>query len=123
MKRCYVAGPISGLPDVPLDVKLARFARAEAELIERGFEVLNPLKVEMDQCDGHCNPDKHVGQDGKPTHSWECFMRHDLRQLLTCTHIAVLPGWAESRGALIEARLATALRFIEVPLHENYLAD
>lgn len=114
--RTYIAGPISGLPEVPLDEKLARFHKAEAELLSLGYDVVNPLLVEMDTCPGDCNTEGHVGQEGKPTHSWECFMRHDLRALLDCDTIAILPGWKESRGARLEIDIATALHMTELLL-------
>lgn len=119
MSRYYVAGPISGLPDVPTETKIARFHRAEAELVARGHEVCNPLTVEIDACPGECNPDGHVGQDGVPTHSWECFMRHDLRALLLCDGIALLPGWTDSRGATTEVYVASMLGLRTIWLTED----
>lgn len=114
--KVYVAGPISACPEVPLEEKIQRFHDAEAKLIEQGYEVCNPLTVEIDTCPGGCNPEGHIGQEGVPTHSWACFMRHDLRALLDCDAYAVLPGWAESKGARLEVQIAKNLRLVEVHL-------
>lgn len=105
----YVIGPISGMTEVPLAEKIQRFHSAEAELTALGYRVVNPLNVKPD-CDQSCNTDGHVGQDGVPTHSWECFMRHDLKELLTCDHVATLPGYKLSRGATLEIEIAMALK-------------
>lgn len=110
---CYIAGPISGLPEVPLQEKIDRFYTAQADLEAWGFAVINPLLVKP-VCDMSCNTDGHIGQDGVATHSWACFMKHDLRALLDCTHIAILPGWKESRGAELEIRIAQALGMQEI---------
>jgi hypothetical protein len=104
-----------------MEEKIGRFRKAEAALAELGFEVINPLDVENDTCLGDCNPLRHVGQDGVPTHSWECFMRHDLRELLTCDTVAILPGWAESSGARLELKVSTALKMREILLDEEGL--
>lgn len=112
----YIAGPISGLPNVPLEDKIARFHSAEKHLIEAGYEVRNPLKTEMNTCRGDCNPEGHIGQDGVATHSWACFMRHDLPCLLECDTIAILPGWMESRGARLEIEIAQAVGMKEIQL-------
>ena len=37
------------------------------------------------------------------------YMRAALRIMLGCDGVALLPGWTESRGAWIEARLAEDL--------------
>lgn len=39
--RVYISGPISNEPDYK-----AKFAKAEAELKEQGFEVINPAKFD-----------------------------------------------------------------------------
>ncbi len=37
---------------------------------------------------------------------WENAMRFDIREMLLCDAVALLPDWQESRGAIIEAGLA-----------------
>jgi hypothetical protein len=109
VNRVYIAGPISADIGIPLEKKIQRFHRAADHLDGLGYEPVNPLAVEMDACPGDCNPDAHVGQDGKPTHGWACYMRHDLRALLTCDAILLLPEWESSAGARLEAEVAQTL--------------
>ena len=85
MKRIYVAGPMTGLPDFNYP---AFHAAAEA-LRYRGYEVENPAE----------NPDP-------PGKTWLGYMRLAIPQMLTCDTVLLLPGWSKSRGARIEAVIA-----------------
>ena len=38
--------------------------------------------------------------------SWKSYMRADIEAMRSCTHIALIPGWHNSRGAKIEYWLA-----------------
>lgn len=109
----YISGPISGMPQITMEEKLARFDRAEEWLNGQAWVagIMNPLKSGNNQCryNGECNPEGHVGQDGKLSHSWRCYLEHDIRDLLVCTHIALLPHWAHSRGARLERLIAIEL--------------
>lgn len=86
--RIYVAGPMTGLPDL----NFPAFARAASRLRAAGHTVISPAEV---------NPDKAM--------PWEVCMRRDIPELCTCDTIALLPGWEESRGARLEAQIAGAL--------------
>lgn len=87
--KLYIAGPMTGY----VDLNYPAFKSAEALLVQAGFEVLNPV-------------DNDPG-DGK--HDWLDFMRMSLVQISQCDGIAILPGWAESRGARIEVDLVRSL--------------
>lgn len=90
MKKIYISGPISGLP---LETVYNNFTNAEAQLLEQGYEVVNPLN------------------NGLPTNAtWEEHMRADLRLLLDRDAIYMLEGWEKSRGARIEYALAVDLK-------------
>lgn len=120
----YIAGPISGLTSVPMDEKLMRFMRAEEWLLAQNHDVKNPLRSGNDQCfigdNGPiCNPEGHIGQDGKASHSWACYMKHDIRDLMLCDSIALLPGWDESRGATMEYKLAHDLEMTVMYLNDQ----
>lgn len=82
----YVCGPMTGLPDY----NYPAFNDAAATLRAMGYTVLNPAE----------NP----AQD-----TWEAYMRQAIAQLVQCQTIVLLPGWTDSRGALIEYRLALEL--------------
>jgi len=43
-------------------------------------------------------------------------MKQDIREMLRCDGVALLPSWEESRGARIEARLAGELGMTARPL-------
>lgn len=90
----YLAGPMTGLPDF----NRAAFVEAAVFLRNEGYEVLNP--VEMDMIYG----------------SWEEAIKrpwteHLARDVDTVVNkadaVIVLPGWEASRGANLEVRLAT----------------
>jgi hypothetical protein len=88
MTKIYIAGPMSGLPEL----NFPTFHAAAAVLREQGFTVINPAEI---------NPD--VGAD------WAECMRADIAQLVTCDTIYLLPGWEKSRGAKLEHHIADAL--------------
>lgn len=94
MKRIYIAGPMTGLPDF----NYPAFNAAAARLRALGFEVENPAE----------NPEPHCG-------SWLGYMRMAIRQISQCDGVVLLPGWQQSKGARIEHQLATNLGLVVVP--------
>lgn len=97
MKRIYIAGPMTGLPEF----NVPAFRAAAVLLRLRGLEVVNPAEL--------------GGGTDKP---WEFYMRQSLKAMLDCDSICLLPGWASSRGATIECRLAQALGFEFLPFND-----
>lgn len=89
MKRLYVAGPMSGLPDL----NFPAFHAAAAKLRASGYDVVNPAEINVD-----------------PSAGWVECLRKDIAQLVTCDGIALLPGWEKSKGAALECHIATALQ-------------
>ncbi len=87
-KSVYIAGPMTGLPDLNFP---AFHARA-AELRALGYDVINPAEI---------NPDSHM--------SWRDCMRTDIAALVFCDAIDMLPGWENSRGATLEFDIANRL--------------
>ena len=63
-RRWYLAGPITGLPDLNYPVFHAEAARLRA----LGYEVVNPAEINVGATDG-----------------WSACMRRDIAQLVTCT--------------------------------------
>lgn len=88
MKRTYIAGPMTGLKDLNFPAFHAEAARLRA----LGHEVVNPAEINVD-----------------PEKGWVECMRADIRELVTCEAIQMLPGWEHSRGARLEHHIATAL--------------
>jgi len=88
MKRIYIAGPMTGLPEF----NYPAFNRAAAALRAQGHHVENPAE----------NPAPACG-------SWAGYMRLALPQLCTCDAVHRLPGWKQSRGARLESFVARVL--------------
>lgn len=97
-RKIYVAGPMSGLPEF----NYPAFHSAAAKLRAMGHEVLNPAENPVPPCG-----------------TWQGYMRLALAQLVQCECIVLLPGWSDSRGALIERKLAQVLGMEVV----NFLDD
>ena len=92
--RIYLSGKITGLEK---EDYTRQFARAESFYKTGGFDVVNPVKI---------------GEEVlkiNPKAEWQDFMIRDLEALRTCTHIALLEGWEESKGAKMEKAEAEKL--------------
>jgi hypothetical protein len=85
--KCYISGKITGIDNYE---KL--FSDAENYLLSKGYDVVNPVKLNHDH-------DK----------SWESYMRVDLKALLDCDAIYMLKNFHSSKGAIIEKNLAYQL--------------
>jgi len=88
MTALYIAGPMTGLPDF----NYPAFFDAARRLRAAGYDVENPA-------------------ENKPegTASWLAYMQMSLVQISRVDGLALLPGWLDSKGARIEARLADEL--------------
>ena len=82
--RIYLSGKITGREK---EDYTRQFARAESFYKTGGFDVVNPVTI------------GEVILKNKPKAKWEDFMQEDLKALRTCTHIVLLEGWEESKGA------------------------
>lgn len=91
----YVAGPMSGLPDF----NRSAFDAAARALRGAGFRVMNPAE--------------NVPPVATP--GWADFMRMSVRQVAVADGLALLPGWAASRGATLEVRIACELGIVCAP--------
>ena len=85
--RIYISGRITGI-----DYKeaFALFEAAENELITKGYEVVNPMKVVPYNKDW----------------SWFDYLSADIKLMEKCTHIYMLSNWRESGGASVEHEAA-----------------
>lgn len=105
MLKVYMSGPINS------PVSSGRTAedhkRSFAELgawLKRHYgnwEVVNPCEIGTTCVDPECGP-----FDG---HDWNCWLKADLREMLTCDAILLLPEWEQSAGALLEKDVAMAV--------------
>jgi hypothetical protein len=86
--KCYLAGPMTGLPKLNFPAFHAEAARLRA----LGYIVISPAEINMGGAK-----------------SWHAAMRKDIAKLVTCDFVATLPGCSRSRGAKVEIRLAKSL--------------
>jgi radical SAM superfamily enzyme len=99
----YTSGPISADDEATKAANIAAFREAEAALRAAGYTVVSPL------------------DNGLPAEStWAQHMRADIVLMMGCDAVALLPGWVQSRGARVEARLAESLE-MRVSLVEAWL--
>lgn len=87
MVKVYVAGPMTGYPEL----NYPAFAEASARLRALGFEVVSPAEL---------NPIETP---------YLAAMKNDIRALVDCDHILMLDGWEKSKGATLENHIAQVL--------------
>lgn len=97
MKRYYLSGPMSGLPDF----NKPAFNSAAEKLRGLGLEVFNPAESPL--------PD---------TAAWRDHMRYDIIQLMQSDVVVQLPGWEDSKGAVVEYEIAQVLGMDWIELDE-----
>ena len=91
--KVYLSGPMTGLPEYN---KHAFMGCAQA-LRAVGYEVVNPAENTVDT----------AGLSEQE--AWQAYMRIDIKQLLDCDGIVMMPGWPESKGATLERAIAQGL--------------
>lgn len=89
MKRIYIAGPMTGKPDL----NRAEFDKAVDYLASKDFAFFNPSRVAF----------MHGWDE---TTSLSVIAPVLLNTLMLCTHIYMLRGWKESKGATAEHAVA-----------------
>lgn len=99
--RIYIAGPMSGHPDL----NFPAFHAVAATLRSFGHHVVNPAEINA-----------NTGAD------WLTCMRADIKQLVDCNAICMLPGWEHSRGATLEREIAFGLGMAVYQMPEGLAA-
>lgn len=94
--RLYVAGPVTGVPDL----NRPAFDCAAERLEAAGHSPLLPHWFAP------------AGAD------WQTAMRRCVETLVRCDGVALLPGWESSRGASLESDLAAGLGMPVMALDE-----
>ena len=89
MKRCYIAGAVTGTTDFKDRFYLAQWEVARLHMIP-----VNPLDL----------PHKH-------DKSWQSYMKECIAALMKCDCIFLLEGWEKSKGANIELEIAASLQY------------
>ena len=86
--RLYLSGPMSGLPDS----NYPAFCDMADKLRGAGYLVINPAENQPPPCG-----------------TWAGYLKIGLAQLMWCDGVALLDGWQCSKGAKLEAAVATIL--------------
>lgn len=95
MIKVYISGPLTFGGAADPTPNIAAFNAAASKLRSLGFDVLNPVE--------------NIGDENTP---WAQWMRADLRLLLICDAIVMLPRWEESKGARLEYHNARELGMV-----------
>ena len=89
--KIYISGPMTNIKDL----NKKAFSEAAERIKKLGYEVVNP---------------HDIANDG----SWRDAMRQDIKAMMDCDAIYLLHGYEDSRGAMIEYRIAKMLDMIEI---------
>lgn len=89
--KIYISGPITGLT---YEQAWLNFKSAEEQLIEEGYDVVNPFNNGLE-----------------PNDTWTNHMKADIKMMMDCDAFYLLDGWLQSTGARIEHAIAIALRY------------
>ena len=89
-ERIYISGPMTGIKDNNREL----FEKARIKLDKEGFDTVNPLDMDMPENEGL---------------TYQQRLRFDIRALTYCDSIYMLPGWKQSKGAMLEYNVAVSL--------------
>lgn len=111
--KLYIAGPMTGYPDH----NFSAFYEAARVLRSRGYAVVSPAELDADGSDDL----DHAALDQVP---WDWYLRRDIKLLVDCDGIFMLPGWSGSRGAQLERHIAISLgmQVLDMKLEEVPIA-
>ncbi len=87
-RTAYIAGKITGLPKEHVQSK---FNTITTQLSNQGYKVVRPVAL----------------TDDAPT--WNESIRNDIKKMLECDEVHMLPDWQESKGAKLERDIALRL--------------
>lgn len=118
--RCYLAGPMSGIPHFNFPL----FNRITAQLRDEGHEVFNPAERDNERHGKDISVDNPTGCPQLATKKHGFSLREALAEdleyiCLQADAICMLPGWEKSNGARAEHAVATALGHRVIYLHEG----
>jgi len=101
--KLYIAGPMTGMEDW----NFPAFFDAEEQLKSLGYAVENPARHDGNTVEEALAT---VGTLENPVEKWEFYVKRDLKYLLECVGVVLLPGWQESEGARLEVHIAKQLK-------------
>lgn len=108
--RVYIAGPMTGLPLF----NFPAFDYAAAQWADAGWEVVSPAdltrKLWRERFGTEFDPSSTDPAISAGGDIYRDFLREDIREIVTCDAIALLPGWRKSKGAAVELTVARAMK-------------
>lgn len=119
--RAYLGGPMSGIPQF----NFPAFFAAAKHLREQGWEIISPAELDDAEDKGAAllspdgNPVERVANQLMSNNkTWGDFLSRDVKIIADEVQaLVLLPGWAESRGALLESTVGLLCK------HDFYLYD
>ena len=97
--KLYVAGPMSGIPHL----NHPEFDRITALLRNLGHEVFSPAEK-----DREWGQDEVAAREGRNSLVMTDVLRWDLKTILECDGIVLLPNWRRSEGSRLEVIVAVS---------------
>ncbi|AYN58509.1 nucleoside 2-deoxyribosyltransferase [Arthrobacter phage Liebe] len=98
--KLYLAGPMSGYEEWNYPAFLAGAERLRAA----GYDVVSPAEIELAEGFDPATPaSDYTSAD------YYAAMRRDIALILDVDGVALLPGWDRSKGARVEAAVASAI--------------
>jgi hypothetical protein len=115
--RAYLGGPMSGLKQF----NFPAFDAAAAHLREQGWDIVSPAELDVPEVreQALASPDgKSIVREKDTEQTWGDFLARDVKLIADeIQAIILLPGWSDSRGAMLES-------FVGLLAHKDfYLYD
>lgn len=102
MSKVYIAGKISGIPDI--SQVWEKFYNVEQDLINKGLDVVNPLRVV-----GINSLEEYIEHEKNPK-EYKFYIKETLKALVDgCEKAFFLPCWTNSTGAKCEHMVAQTM--------------
>lgn len=101
--KVYISGGITGVPNWRDRFEAGAQLMEDLPWVE---EIIIPPDIPACSS-GDCQP--WPGNPKTNGHTWTCWLRHDIAEMVVCDAVATLPGWELSRGAVLEVTTALQL--------------
>lgn len=108
--KVYLSGPITDADPEKQKENLQKFHDVAKELRDKGYEVVNPAEL----------------SELAPGLSYQAYIRVDLREMLMCNAVLMLTGYQESKGAMIEKKVAEMVGisvFTDIAMFESWAVE
>ena len=94
------------------------FERAERWLKNQGYEVVNPTTLDIQRgFDPRTLPDDHDWKSIPDGFDLKACIQDDIKNIVDCQIMAMLPGWENSKGAQAEKAVAEWLGISVIAIH------